>query len=131
MGHEVSNSPSFSRERVSTLASLTIRGALALSLLIVACGSDPVGERRELSGFVTILGSGERVGGATVTFTADTLLQAETTTNGNGFYEMVVRTDVPFGQVRATKAGHQPGEETVLWDTNERRVDVQMRRDSE
>lgn len=86
----------------------------------------------ELSGRVTALldGSdeGEPIAGARVTFVSDTLITAEATTDATGLYRMRVSTDHPFGQVRAEASGFVTGEETVYFDSPQRRVDVGLRR---
>jgi hypothetical protein len=86
----------------------------------------------ELSGRVTSLldesGGGDGIPGAHVTFTSDTLLRAEATTDGDGRYRMRVSTDHPFGQVRAEAGGFQPNEATVYFDSPQRVVDVELRR---
>ncbi|MEM9072652.1 MAG: carboxypeptidase-like regulatory domain-containing protein [Myxococcota bacterium] len=98
-----------------------------LGLLLLGCGEDPVTEARNVSGFVTELGSGDPIRGATVTFTSNTLLTNSTRTNGSGFYEMVVETDSEVGQLRAEVEGFDPAEETVFFDTDDRRVDIELK----
>ena len=117
----------FSRRRLVPALALTAVWALAGSL---GCGSDPTTSAYNLSGYVTELGSGDPIRNATVTFTSDTLRRTETSTNGSGFYEMVVETDTPFGQVRAEAEGYDPGESTVYFDAPERRVDLELKRPS-
>lgn len=81
----------------------------------------------ELSGRITDAVSRRPLGGATVRFTSDTLYTAQTRSDADGHYEMVVETDVPLGQVRAERAGYQPAEATVFFDTPQRRVDLALR----
>jgi len=88
----------------------------------------PLG-RFELSGVVVEDLESAALGGATVTFTSDTLYMAQTSTDGDGHYEMVVSSDVPFGQVKAQLAGFQPAEATVFFDSPERRIDLRLRRE--
>ena len=108
--------------RAGRLAS-ALAGLIALS----SCADEGPVESFELSGFVHDDLTGEGIDDATVTFVSDTLFEASTTTSGNGFYEMGVETDVPFGQVRAEKEGYRPAEATVFFDTNVRRIDLRMR----
>ncbi len=110
------------RRLVPLLVSVT-----AALFATAGCGSDPTTEAYNVSGYVTELGSGAPIRNATVTFTSDTLRTAETTTNGSGFYEMVVETDTPFGQLRAEADGYDPAEETVFFDGPERRVDLELK----
>ena len=103
--------------------------AVALALMVLAGCEDETAplDIYELSGTVTEDRSGSDVGGARITFTSDTLYTTATTTDGDGHYEMLIESDVPFGQVRAEKAGYQTVEETVYFDTRTRRVDLVMR----
>ncbi len=96
-------------------------------LALSACESATATDRFELSGYVQDQTSGRGVGGARVQFVSDTLFEAETQTNGDGFYEMVVETDRPFGQVQATADGYDPEDATVFFDTNRRRLDIRLR----
>ena len=112
----------------------------ALAVLALVLGSPALGscvgestlEAYELSGHVTSLlegsDSGDAVPNARVTFVSDTLLVEETTADGAGRYRMRIVTDHPFGQVRAEAEGFLPHEETVYFDTPQRRVDVALRR---
>jgi len=101
-------------------------------LLVASCDSSPTTDTFELSGIVTVLlesgDTGGAIEGARVTFTSDTLLQAEATTDSDGRYRMRVETDVRFGQVRAEADGFRPREQTVYFDSPQRRVDLQLRR---
>ena len=81
-----------------------------------------------MAGFVTDIDTGAAIGGATVTFVSDTRYMAETTSDEDGRYAMVVNTDTTFGQVRAAKDGFSTAEATVFFDQPERRVDLEMRR---
>lgn len=99
----------------------------ACLVLLFGCAEEPATETYELAGKVVEDGSGRGISGARVTFTSDTLYGASTRTDGDGRYEMAVDTDVPFGQVRATKSGFQPVEATVYFDTSPRRIDLRMR----
>lgn len=87
----------------------------------------------ELSGIVTErIDTGTDVAplaGAEVTFTSDTGMSLTTTSGDDGRYRMQVESEVRFGQVRATLAGYQTTERTVLFDVPARRVDLGMRRD--
>lgn len=100
----------------------------ASSPVSMGCGGDPTTDAYNVSGYVTELGSGVPIRNARVTFTSDTLRRAETSTNGSGFYEMVVETDSLFGQLRAEAEGYDPAEETVFFDSPERRVDLELKR---
>ena len=103
-----------------------IFGAL---LLAAGCGSDDSGTSTyELAGVVEDIASGDPVGGARVTFTSDTLYRAEASTDDEGYYEMSVVTDVPFGQVRAEKDGFLMDEKSVFFDSASRRIDLGLRR---
>lgn len=93
----------------------------------LSCTSESPTDSFELAGFVTERGSDRGVRGARVVFSSDTRFTAETTTNGDGFYEMNVETDRPFGQVRASAAGFEENEQTVFFDTPTRRIDLSLR----
>ncbi len=112
---------------------LGILGSGLLGILGGCQGGAPT-ETYELSGRVSVLlesaDEGGPIEGATVRFTSDTLLVAETTTDGEGRYRMRVESDHPFGQVRAEAAGFRPAEATVYFDTPQRRIDLQLRRES-
>src|SRR5687768_8685855 len=84
---------------------------LVLAAAVAGCGTeeDPNVDRYELSGYVLNDLEGGPIGGAMVIFRSDTLRMGETTTDGDGLYEMVVETDIAFGQVRAEAAGFQGG----------------------
>ena len=99
-----------------------------LAAVLGACATDaPPTDSYELSGYVREQFSGDPVSGATVRFTSDTLYTEATRTGADGLYEMVVRTDTPFGQVRGEKAGFTPSEATVYFDAPERRIDLALR----
>lgn len=100
---------------------------LALFAAAGCAGDEAPTDRYELSGFVTETPSGGPIDGATVIFVADTLYSTETSTDEDGFYEMVVETDTPFGQVRARHAGHVAAEQTVFFDSQQRRIDLVLR----
>jgi hypothetical protein len=108
--------------------------ALLLPLVALAsCGQQEAPmDTYELSGEVTILlddlGGGEPVAGAHVTFTSDTRIVEDTTTDAHGRYRMRVTTDHAFGQVRAEAEGFSPNEATVYFDTPQRVVDIALRR---
>jgi len=110
---------------------MTLRPRSVLVLLALAfgaCGDGAPVESRTVAGFVTDGADMRGVGGADVTFTSDTRYTASTTTNGDGFYEIRVETDSPFGQVVATHPEYQSAEGTVFFDTEERRLDLVLRR---
>jgi len=103
-------------------------GLFAAGALGCAEDSGPTTEY-ELSGYVhqsPASGSGP-LEGVTVTFVSDTLYSASATTDGDGYYEMIVASDVPFGQVHAQLAGYQPAETTVYFDAPTRRIDLLLR----
>lgn len=107
-------------------------GAAAFLLLwlgaAVACGGeDDAKSSYELSGKITDDLSGKKLTGVKITFTSDTRDTKSTKTDSDGYYEMTVRTDADFGQVRAEKAGYVPTEQTVYFDTKSRRIDIAMR----
>lgn len=88
-------------------------------------------ERHELTGYVTVLHEsteGGPIRDARVTFISDTLLIAETTTDDDGRYRLRVETDHEHGQVRAEAPGFRAHEETVYFDSPQRRVDLALRR---
>lgn len=115
--------------KASRRVCLRVAGFVAMFLSTVSGCADegPVGSEYELSGYVREAFTGAVVEGATVTFTSDTLSRASTSTDDEGFYEMIVLSDTPFGTVRAEKAGFLPGETTVYFDTQSRHVDVELR----
>ncbi|MEZ4249363.1 MAG: carboxypeptidase regulatory-like domain-containing protein [Polyangiales bacterium] len=101
------------------------RPGLGIVLLaLVSCADESPTSTFELAGYVREVGDGPGVRGATVTFTSDTRYTTSTRTNSDGYYEMAVETDGEFGQVRAEHEGYQPAEETVFFDTRQRRVDL-------
>lgn len=111
-----------------------VPSSLVLALLFAGCVEGAPLDTYELSGRVTVLlESGQDVGvaGAHVTFVSDTLIVEDTTADGEGRYRMRVATDHPFGQVRAEAEGFVPHEETVLFDSDQRRVDIALRRVAE
>ncbi|GAB5546610.1 MAG: hypothetical protein SangKO_063700 [Sandaracinaceae bacterium] len=101
-------------------------------LLAVGCDGAAPTDAFELSGRVTALleggDAGDGIANARVVFSSDTRILSETTTDESGRYRMRVLTDVPFGQVRAEAEGFRTKEETVFFDTPQRRVDLQLRR---
>jgi len=100
-----------------------------VALILGACGEGPPTEQRTVAGFVTDGAEMRGIRGAEVTFTSDTRYTASATTNGDGFYEIRVETDSDFGQVEATHPEYgQSAEGTVFFDTEERRVDLVLRR---
>lgn len=101
---------------------------LLLALAFGACGDAPPTEERTVAGFVTDGADMRGVGGADVVFTSDTRYTASARTNGDGFYEIRVETDSDFGQVVATHPDYQSAEGTVFFDTEERRLDLVLRR---
>jgi hypothetical protein len=105
---------------------------MLLALVALGCAEEPMLDTYEVSGRVTVLleggGTGDPISAAQVTFASDTGIEVETATDGDGRYRMRVRSDHRFGQVRATAAGFIPAEETVYFDTPQRRVDLAMRR---
>lgn len=118
------------KRHTSIVSSARVALLALVALLAVAslgCEDEAITDRFQLFGVVRNRTSGARVSGVTVTFTSDTLFRASARTNGDGFYEMAVETDVPFGQVRATRDGFLPSETTVFFDTPERRIDLELR----
>lgn len=109
--------------RTRTLVASALFAALALSS---SCESN-VTERYSVSGYVRDLATNDGIGGVRVTFTSDTLYTNSTTTRGNGAYQMDVRSDVPFGQVKAEREGFITDQRTVHFDSRERRVDLGLR----
>ena len=101
--------------------------ALAASAAMGCAEDEAPTDLYELSGYVTEAATGDPIDGATVTFTSDTLYSTETATDEDGFYEMVVETDSPFGQVRARRSGHISAETTVFFDSQQRRIDLVLR----
>jgi hypothetical protein len=93
---------------------------------IGACEDSPT-EFYEVTGVISDERSTEPIGGARVVFTSDTLYTAETTTDGDGVYRLVVETDHPFGQIRAEAGGYLPGERSVYFDGTDRRIDIALR----
>ncbi len=105
------------------------RSALLLFVLALAgCGDAPPTEERTVAGFVTDNSDMRGIRGVDVVFTSDTRYTASARTNGDGFYEIRVETDSDFGQVVATHPEYQSAEGTVFFDTEERRLDLVLRR---
>lgn len=99
-------------------------------MLLGSCAPGTVGDTYALSGHITQTLSGAAispVAGATVRFTSDVGDVFETTSGGDGRYNLQVLTRVRFGQVRAEAGGFNPSERTVYFDTPERRVDLALR----
>lgn len=111
------------------------RWSVVAFVLLASCAEPLPLESYELSGHVTVLlesgDTGGPVANARVVFVSDTLIVEETTSDANGRYRMRVETDHAFGQVRAEAAGFRPQEETVYFDTSQRRVDLALRRQRE
>jgi hypothetical protein len=107
-----------------SIASCALFAALALSS--TSCESN-VTERYSVSGYVRDLATNDGIGGVRVTFTSDTLYTSTTTTSGNGAYQMDVRSDVPFGQVKAEREGFISDQRTVHFDSDARRIDLGLR----
>ncbi len=111
-----------------------MRHRLALSVPAIFLGLLTLGGCEEaptalyqISGQITDDLSEDPIAGATVSFIADTGYSAETTADGNGRYRLAVETDYPFGQVRAEASGYVPKEATVYFDSEDRRIDIQLR----
>ena len=125
-------SPARRRGDASTLQMVA---RLTFGLLMIAalasCEENPHLDTLELSGRVTVLrggaGAGDPIAGATVSYISDTLIVSDTMTDDAGRYRMIILTDVPFGQVRASADGFIPAETTVLFDTPQRRIDLELR----
>lgn len=104
---------------------------LGSALFVAGCAESAPLDAYELTGRVTVFNEGvdpEPVPNAAVSFVSDTLVITETEADASGRYRMVVLTDTPFGQVRATAEGFQAGETTVFFDVPQRRVDLALRR---
>lgn len=101
--------------------------ALAFVILLCGCADSAPTEFFELAGYVLDIDTDAPIEGARVTFRSDTRYTASGTSDDDGRYAISVETDTPFGQVRAEKDGYSPGEETVFFDSPERRVDLRMR----
>lgn len=107
------------------------RASIAIGLAfmgLAGCAAEePATRTFEVAGRVVEDSSGRGISGARVTFVSDTRYESSTRTDSDGRYEMAVDSDVPFGQVKATKSGFQPVEATVYFDSSPRRVDLRMR----
>lgn len=105
--------------------------ALVAAMLPSGCVEETNASAYDLSGVVQVEsedgGELSPLGGATVVFTSDTGLVAETVSEDDGRYEMQVLSDVTFGQVRAERSGFTPSEQTVFFDRPDRRVDFVLR----
>lgn len=114
------------------LTQLRWGAVLLVAGLVSACGTDDGSPTTDyvVTGVVSDALSGDRVSGATVRFTSDTLYTEETRTGGDGEYTLRVESDVPFGQVRVEKAGYLPAEATVYFDSTPRRLDIKVREGS-
>jgi hypothetical protein len=105
-----------------------------LFLFALGCEQGPPLDAFELSGRITELrddgvGGEDPIPNAAVRFASDTRIVAETTADGSGRYRMRVASDHPFGQVRAEAEGYSSSEETVYFDSPQRRVDIALRRE--
>ncbi|MEC7524323.1 MAG: carboxypeptidase-like regulatory domain-containing protein [Myxococcota bacterium] len=111
---------------------LVLVPTVLLAALLTSCDGAAPTDAFELSGRVTALlesgEDGDGIADARVVFRSDTRIVSETTTDDSGRYRMRVLTDHEFGQVRAEADGFRPKEETVFFDSPQRRVDLQLRR---
>ena len=100
---------------------------LGAASTLLGCGDNgPPTNNYELSGVITDEMTGRRLSGVAITFTSDTLYSENTTTDGDGEYEMLVETDATFGQVRAEKEGYRSKETSVFFDSPIRRIDLAL-----
>jgi hypothetical protein len=104
--------------------------AAALVLVAAAyagCAEDSPTSTYTIAGHVTDAATGDGVGGARVRFVSDTLYTEAVKTSSSGHYQMMVESDVLFGQVRAERSGYTPAETTVYFDTPSRRIDLVLK----
>ena len=101
---------------------------LAVAAALLGCGesANPNLSGYDVSGYVRDGLSGGGIGGATVTFTSDTLFTESTRSKSNGYYALHVETDTDLGQVRAEASGYTPHEETVFFDSTSVRKDIEL-----
>jgi hypothetical protein len=111
---------------------LWVLGLLALST-VLSCASDDEAEafgEHDIEGTVSDEFTKKAVSGAKVTFVSDTLDEAETTSDGNGRFEL--RVEVPegvrFGTIGASRAGYADSPRiSVYFDGSAIRTELKMR----
>jgi hypothetical protein len=98
---------------------------LAVALLSYGCGDDdPVGDVASISGTVRDEASGDRLKGAKVVFTADTLESYEGRTNGDGEFAITIEARAPNGRLEASKSGYETKTVSVYLDDTTVQIDV-------
>jgi hypothetical protein len=130
MGHRLN--PRVPSRVAPFLSGGALLGAVLGAVVMTGCEGGAPTEAYELSGRVTVFNEGgsvdEGVPNARVTFSSDTLIVSDTNTDDAGRYRMRVMTDHSFGEVRAEAAGFITGQETVYFDSPQRRIDLVLRR---
>ena len=97
--------------------------------LASACSSDKSANLRgyHLSGRVVDDFSSSGLSGVRVELLMDTLYSASGSTDGDGDFSLGLQSDVPLGEVRATKSGYQTTASSVFFDTRERHMTLRLR----
>jgi hypothetical protein len=105
---------------------------LSAFLLLGACAQDSDGpsSQYDLQGRVIDDRTGRGLADAQVSFSSDTLDQAETSTDGDGRFDFAVdvRADVDFGTIRASHAAYADGSpRTVYFDGSSHAITLRLR----
>lgn len=109
------------RKRVVGLA------LLLLTLAGAACGDDvEPSEPGYIEGTVRDEQSGDRLKGARLVFTSDTLESGEGRSNKDGKYALLVETRTPRGRLRVSKKGYEPRVVSVFLDADRVQIDVDL-----
>jgi hypothetical protein len=103
---------------------------VALTLVSVACaGGDDGALHGSVHGTVRDATNSKKLKGAKVVFVADTLEQAEDTTDGEGKFVIEVSASTPSGRVTASKTGYQTHTVSVFLDDGDVSVDIDLERE--
>ncbi len=100
--------------------------ATALAIVLGSCADEPRTSEYDLAGYVTDVESGRGLRDVQVRFVSETAYTESASTDRDGHYQMRVVTDSPFGQVRAERPGFTVEEKTVYFDTQSRRIDLEL-----
>jgi hypothetical protein len=117
----VSRAPCFARA-LSRAALL-----LSLSLAVAACADDDEDTiQGTVHGTVRDADTGKPLKGVDVVFEADTLEQADDSTDGDGVFSMQVSAATPTGRLSASKSGYETRTVSVFLDDGDVAVDIDL-----